>query len=170
MQMDLKLFKHNKKAYKAAVCLMEEVGKAAIIHPTGTGKSMIAFQLAVDNPHKRIVWFSPSEYIFRTQLDNITKILSGQNYEIKNIIFLTYAKLMHNEAIIEVLCPDYIILDEFHRCGAVEWGKSITKLLNVYPNVKLLGLSATNIRYLDNPEPESGQWSFSKPRCHYRSL
>ena len=47
---------------------------------------------------------------------------------------------MKNEADIENLQPDYIILDEFHRCGAMDWGKSVKKLLNAY---KRLGLSKT---------------------------
>lgn len=25
--------------------------------------------------------------------------------------------------------PDYIVLDEFHRCGAQEWGKGVKALL-----------------------------------------
>ena len=49
----------------------------------------------------------------------------------------------------EKLHPDYIVLDECHRCGAPEWGKSVQKLLDMYPKAKLLGLSATNVRYLD---------------------
>ena len=67
-----------------------------------------------------------------------------------NIQFMSYSRLMKNEDCIETLHPDYIILDEFHRCGAREWGKSIKKLLDTYPDARRLGLSATNIRYLDN--------------------
>ena len=70
--------------------------------------------------------------------------------EFDNIRFMSYIRLMKNEDSIEILHPDYIILDEFHRCGAAEWGKSVRKLLNACPNAKRLGLSATNIRYLDN--------------------
>jgi len=44
------LFEHNRKAYKAALCLMQETGRAAVIHPTGTGKSFLAFKLCVDHP------------------------------------------------------------------------------------------------------------------------
>ena len=146
--MDLKLFEHNKKAYAAARQLMEEEGKAAIIHPTGTGKSLIAFQLALDYANETVVWLSPSEYIFRTQLENVKRIMGVQDVFL-NIKFLTYAKLMHNEDYIPHLHPCYIVLDEFHRCGAMEWGKSVNLLLEMYPNAKVLGLSATNIRYLD---------------------
>ena len=48
--MALRLFEHNEKAYHTAVQMMEQYGKAAIVHPTGTGKSYIAFKLIVDNP------------------------------------------------------------------------------------------------------------------------
>ena len=41
----LQLFEHNENAYRSAVQMMEECGKAAIVHPTGTGKSYIAFKL-----------------------------------------------------------------------------------------------------------------------------
>lgn len=69
----LRLFEHNEKAYRAAVRMMEQYGKAAIVHPTGTGKSYIAFKLIEDNPEKAVIWLSPSEYIFKTQLENLKR-------------------------------------------------------------------------------------------------
>jgi len=57
---------------------------------------------------------------------------------------------MINEEKIDEIHPDFIVLDEFHRCGATEWGKSVEKLLASCKKAKILGLSATNIRYLDN--------------------
>lgn len=116
---------------------------AAVIHPTGTGKSMIAFKLVEQHPHNHFLWLSPSEYIYKTQLENI-------DTQFSNIEYMSYSRLMKHEDSIDTLRPDYIILDEFHRCGAAEWGKSVKKLLEAYPNAKRLGLSATNIRYLDN--------------------
>lgn len=150
MNVNLQLFPHNKKAYDAAEYLLEKEGKAAIIHPTGTGKSMIAFQLALNHAAKKVLWLAPSEYIFQTQLENIKRKCPVQENTFANVSFFTYAKLMHNEELIDSLEPDYIVLDEFHRCGAKEWGKSVEKLLSTYPDAKVLGLSATNIRYLDN--------------------
>lgn len=116
--------------------MLERDGMAAVIHPTGTGKSLIAFKLAQENPSKHFLWLSPSEYIYQTQLENL-----GEKLE--NIQFLSYSRLMKNEDSIETLQPDCIILDEFHRCGAAEWGKSVKNLLGTYPKVKRLGLSAT---------------------------
>lgn len=145
----ISLFSHNEAAYKAVVKMLAESGKAAVIHPTGTGKSFIGFRLCDDNPDGQVCWLSPSSYIFETQLDNIKKVTGG--YVPENITFFTYAKLMlMSEEELADIKPDYIILDEFHRAGAEMWGNGVQNLLKAYPDVPLLGLSATNIRYLDN--------------------
>ncbi len=159
--MGISLFEHNQTAYDAAVSMLDTAGKAAVIHPTGTGKSFIAFKLCEDHPQKTVCWLSPSEYIFYTQVENWKAAggkLQGKNKEedrqtsiIPNIRFYTYAKLMYiNQDTFEKIQPDYIILDEFHRCGATQWGSGVKKLLGLYPKAKVLGLSATSIRYLDN--------------------
>ena len=148
----LRLFEHNEKAYHAAVRMMEQYGKAAIVHPTGTGKSYIAFKLIEDNPEKVVIWLSPSEYIFKTQLESLKR--NDPDFPLANVHFYTYAKLMccteGQLAEIAGLQPSYIILDEFHRAGAECWGESTVALLRLCPDARLLGLTATNIRYLDN--------------------
>ena len=148
----LHLFEHNEKAYHAAVRMMERYGKAAIVHPTGTGKSYIAFKLIEDNPEKVVIWLSPSEYIFKTQLESLKR--NDPDFPLANVHFYTYAKLMCcTQAQLDEIAaqkPAYIILDEFHRAGAECWGESAVALLKLCPNTKLLGLTATNIRYLDN--------------------
>lgn len=150
--MALRLFEHNEKAYKSAVQMMEQFGKAAIVHPTGTGKSYIAFKLIEDNPDKVVIWLSPSEYIFKTQLESLKR--NDPDFPLANVHFYTYAKLMccTQAQLDEIVAqkPAYIILDEFHRAGAECWGESTVALLKLCPDAKLLGLTATNIRYLDN--------------------
>ena len=147
--MAMQLFEHNRIAYEAAVRMLSERGKAAVIHPTGTGKSFIGFKLCEDNPDKTICWLSPSRYIYQTQLENLAETSDG--YQPENVKFYTYAKLMNVSADeIAEIKPDYIILDEFHRCGAELWGAGVDAVLKAYPDVPVLGLSATAIRYLDN--------------------
>jgi len=141
--MSIHLYPHNEDAYRAVEAMLDEKGMAAVIHPTGSGKSMIAFKLAEQHADCQFLWLSPSEYIYKTQLEN-----TGEAFE--NITYMSYSRLMKNEDCIGTLNPDYIVLDEFHRCGAAEWGRSVRKLLDAYPTAKRLGLSATNIRYLDN--------------------
>lgn len=144
----IKLFAHNQIAYEAALAQLEETGKAAVIHPTGTGKSFIAFALAHEHPRCRVCWLSPSEYMFSTQCENLRRATQIDVPE--NITFYTYAKLMGlDEEALEAIDADYIVLDEFHRCGATEWGRGVERLLERSPQAGVLGLSATSIRYLD---------------------
>ncbi len=148
----LRLFEHNEKAYRAAVRMMDQYGKAAIVHPTGTGKSYIAFKLIEDNPEKVVLWLSPSEYIFKTQLESLKR--NDPDFPLANVHFYTYTKLMCcTQAPLDEIAaqkPAYIILDEFHRAGAECWGESTVALLKLCPDAKLLGLTATNVRYPDN--------------------
>ena len=146
--MAIELYRHNEVAYRSAKALLRETGRAAVIHPTGTGKSFIAFKLCEEHPEERVLWLAPSEYIFRTQRENLAA--TGAVVP-ANIVFYTYAKLMllSAEEILS-LRPGYIVLDEFHRCGAKTWGQGVGRLLAAFPAAPLLGLSATNIRYLDN--------------------
>ena len=146
--MSIALFEHNECAYRAALDMLRKTGKAAVVHPTGTGKSFIGFKFCEDFPQWRICWLSPSEYIFRVQLENLTA--SGAEAP-QNITLLTYARLMlMSGEEVEALRPDLIILDEFHRCGAEQWRVGVQALLDANPSAPLLGLSATNIRFLDN--------------------
>ena len=152
----ISLYPHNENAYRAAIAMLAEKGKAAIVHPTGTGKSFIGFKLCEDHPKSTVCWLSPSEYIFKTQIENLKSVSAG--YEPENIRFFTYAKLMNmSEEDMAQIRPDYIILDEFHRCGAEMWGQGVKNLCGLFPDVPILGLSATAIRYLDNQRDMSDE-------------
>ena len=147
--MSISLYEHNQAAYDAALDMLAEKRKAAVVHPTGTGKSYIAFKLCEQFPDKSICWLSPSEYIYKTQLENLKE--DSEGWQPENVTFFTYAKLMlMTDEKLKEIKPDYIILDEFHRCGAEMWGDGVKRLLTMHPDTPILGLSATAIRYLDN--------------------
>ena len=78
--MSIHLYKHNEDAYRAVEPMLEEKQMAAVIRPTGTGKSMIAFKLVEQHPHNHFQWLSPSEYIYKTQLENIDTQFSNIEY------------------------------------------------------------------------------------------
>lgn len=146
--MAIQLFSHNMQAYTAVCDMLAFKGKAAVVHPTGTGKSFIAFKWIEDHPQAHVVWLSPSEYICWTQLENVYK--SSQTFSTEHVQFLTYARLMSlTDEQMGLLAPDCIILDEFHRCGAACWGQGVQRLLACFGGVQVLGLSATKVRYLD---------------------
>ncbi len=147
--MGIALYRHNEEACRAVQKLLAAEGRAAVVHPTGTGKSMIAFRLAQLQPERRFLWLSPSEYIVHTQMENVRQ--ADPEADFSSIQFMTYARLMLlSQETLDELRPDTIILDEFHRCGAEMWGAGVMRLLERYPQAQLFGLSATKIRYLDH--------------------
>lgn len=139
------LHEHNKRTYEN-ICRMydEGVGRIAIVQPTGSGKSLLMAKLIEDNPASRFFVLSTSHKIndqFKSKLDE--RILERLNFNI-------YCNMPNmKQETMEGLQPDYILLDEMHRALAKEWSKGIMHLLEMYPNAKVLGLSATPIRYLD---------------------
>ena len=154
--MAIPLFEHNERAYLAAMDMLQEKGRAAVIHPTGTGKSFIAFRCCEEMSSQKICWLSPSRYIFETQLENVRE--ADPSYDASNITFYTYAKLalMTEEELLAIV-PDCIVLDEFHRCGAQMWGQGVERLRMLFPKAMLLGLSATAVRYLDHQRNMAGE-------------
>ena len=57
--------------------MLSERGRAAVVHPTGTGKSFIGFKLCEDNPDRVVCWLSLSHYIYQTQLENLAETSNG---------------------------------------------------------------------------------------------
>lgn len=139
------LHEHNQKTYEN-ICRMygEGIQRVAVVQPTGSGKSLLMAKLIEDNPNSRFFVLSTSHKIndqFKSKLDE--KILDNLECNI-------YWNMPNmKQEIMELLQPDYIFLDEMHRALAKEWSKGINVLLEMYPNAKVLGLSATPIRYLD---------------------
>ncbi len=147
--MNLKLSQHNQEAYNQVVTMFTNKGMTAIIHLKGTCTSFIAFHFVDDYQDWKICWVSLSDYIFKVQLDNIKKVKKDISRE--NVTFMIYSKLMYmTDEEVDMLESTLIILDEFHRAGATEWSKGVNRLLGFFPEVKLLGLSATHIYYPDN--------------------
>lgn len=94
-----------------------------------------------------MLWLSPSEYIFKTQCENL--LATGAEVP-ENISFMTYAKLsLLSREELAGLCPDAVILDEMHRAAAPTWEKPVKALFSREPSPLVIGLTATNIRFLD---------------------
>ena len=147
--MPISLKPHNIETYKKVVDKIQETGRAAVIHPTGTGKMFISLKLLEENKGKKAIYLAPSNAILHDVKKNI--LAEGMTMaDFPSLKRLTYQKLasMSDEEI-EKLDADIIILDEFHHCGAPEWGKGVDRLTKRNEGAKILGLSATPLRYLD---------------------
>ena len=50
--MPIALFEHNRAAHESVLEMLDVSGKACVVHPTGTGKSFIAFKYCEDHPEE----------------------------------------------------------------------------------------------------------------------
>lgn len=144
----VQLYEHNQKTYDNLVQLLAVRDHAVCVQPTGTGKSFIMLKLIEDNPEQKFLITSPSVYIF----EQIKTHAEDSFLDISNCEFLTYQKITRmSEEAVKSIEADYIILDEFHRLGSSEWGgRGMDTLLKSHQQCKVLGTSATPIRYLDS--------------------
>ena len=89
--MALELYPHQVQASQAVSQMLMNKGRAAVILPTGTGKSYIAFHLIEQHPDSLFLWLGPSEYIFQTQTATLRS--TAPELSLHNVTFLTYAKV-----------------------------------------------------------------------------
>jgi superfamily II DNA or RNA helicase len=141
---NIKLYPHNQETYDKIQELWKTENKVAAVQATGTGKSYLILKCIYNVPDVNKVLLAPSNYILEQIENEVEEILP-------NTKTMTYSKLsfMSDDEIKE-LNVNYIFLDEFHRCGAEQWGDGVQRLLNMFPDAKILGTSATHIRFLDN--------------------
>ena len=147
--MPISLKPHNEETYRKVTDKLKRVNKAAVIHPTGTGKMYIALKLLEDNKEKKAIYIAPSNPILHDVKKNIFE--EGMTMsEFPNLKRITYQKLARmTDEEIKKIEADIIVLDEFHHCGAPEWGKGVERLLQRNEGASVLGLSATPLRYND---------------------
>lgn len=148
MSSAIKLYEHNQKAYDALLDMLGEGDRACVIKPTGTGKFVIFAKMVQDNPDKRFLLLGTNDYMFNDQMANLAEIAPGFTPE--NLQFMTYsAAMMKARRGEEISGYDVVVADEFHHCGAEEWGKGVTYILDANESAKVVGFSATPIRYSD---------------------
>lgn len=141
----IELYPHNQAALNHLEEALKYTRRAAVIQPTGTGKSFVALAFIERRPNNSFLYLAPSTHIF-----NQLKHHAGHTEVLLHTTMMTYQKLcLLHEDELGKLEPDYIILDEFHRCGADDWGSAVDHLLALYIECFLIGFTATPVRYLD---------------------
>lgn len=152
--MDLQIREHNLAAYNNVVDSFKTSNKSCVVHATGTGKAYIALQLIRDMKCSEtavyVTSYVPNLVTFK---ELVMKYLPEKYSSVDFVIYAglkRYVEEKHRSS-------NYIILDEFHRCGADVWSQSVDALLDVNKRAKVLGLSATPIRYLDNERDMSDE-------------
>ena len=155
-QQELELQEHQQDAYNAVQKTYEQGNRAAVVIPTGCGKSFIALKLMEDNRDKNILFLSPTIAIRNQMYNYIAKYIVGEEptserpakkiaeEHFPNLKIRLYQTLLKvSDEKMEKYHADIIIMDELHRTGAEKWGEKVNTLLEKNPNAKILGLTAT---------------------------
>ena len=151
--MGISLKKHNEEAYQKIKDMLKETDRAAVVHPTGTGKTYIALKW-IEETSGKTIYVAPSNHILNQVKEDVEKAkesgeISDEQYKrYKEVKYVTYTSLMELSKMESGY--DNIIIDEFHRCGAPEWSKGVDRIIKQSPNAKILGMTATPIRAVDN--------------------
>ena len=158
--MAIELYKHNKVAYDNVLEHYKNTNRTCVIHPTGSGKSFISLKFIEDNLNGRVLLLAPTYPILDQFSSNIAKNILGidtsklSQSEINNIVSTNFPNINFsiygNVDKISEKKYDSIVMDEFHRVGAESWGKGVNALLENNIEAKVLGVTATPIRYLDD--------------------
>ena len=146
MKQTIKLEQHNVETYEAIQEAFIERNHIGTVQATGTGKSYIIAKSIQDSGLDNILFLAPSLHI----IDEFKEKFCSLN---DAVTFMTYKKLSYVKDLEKFLTEsnfDFVILDEYHRCGAKTWGQAVKTMLSVYPDKKVLGVTATPIRFLDN--------------------
>lgn len=130
----IELLPHNIPTYGSVVESMDEHKKVILTQATGTGKTYVAGKFIEEHSKKPLI-LVPSLAIGK-QWEKL-----GLNAEIA-----TYQS-MHK---IDFSQYDLFVPDEAHHLGSEVWGKKFIESVMNDPNTRVLGLTATEIRYLDN--------------------
>ncbi|MDA7920081.1 Helicase associated domain protein, partial [Akkermansiaceae bacterium] len=148
---NVRLHSHNQTTFDSAIESLHGGSRVACIQATGTGKSyVIAKTMNEFSDGKKLV-IAPSHHILKQQKDVVPWLKSSTQ-------FMTYAGARNlEEAELKELNPELIVLDEFHRAGAEAWGGGVDHILKNCPDAKVLGTTATPIRYLDGERDMSDE-------------
>lgn len=136
----------NEAAFQKAVQSLETLNRAAVFHPTGTGKSCIAWKVVEAHPQTTFFWLVAGAQRLALRQAELTRynggILPG------NVRFCDCEKLAaatpEQWVRLGEQKPGCIVLDCYHELSAVCWAQSVQKLLRMCPQSKVLGLGVPN--------------------------
>ena len=139
------IYAYQKEFVDRAIDLLDSKGKAAVVLPTGVGKSYIAADVIRHylREDECVIWCINHLIICETQKEKF--IASSYKNVVPYISPLTYTSAGKYKG----KRPFLIVIDEFQYVGAVKWRQNIQKLLDMFPDVPVLGLSATPFRPSD---------------------
>lgn len=136
----------NEAAFQKAVQSLETLNRAAVFHPTGTGKSCIAWKVVEAHPQTTFFWLVVGAQRLALRQAELTRYNGGTLPG--NVRFCDCEKLAaatpEQWVRLGEQKPGCVVLDCYHELSAVCWAQSVQKLLRMCPQAKVLGLGVPN--------------------------
>ena len=133
----IELKEHNIEPYNRLCEALEKNNKVGYESATGTGKSFVGGKYVEEHGlEDKTLVLVPSNVI----RDGWKKMIPGINT-------MTYQSMLNLKGGLQKY--SLIICDEMHHLGAEQWGQKFREMTDGF-NGKMLGMSATPIRFLDN--------------------
>lgn len=136
----------NEAAFQKAVQSLETLNRAAVFHPTGTGKSCIAWKVVEAHPQTTFFWLVAGAQRLALRQAELTRYNGGTRPG--NVRFCDCEKLAaatpEQWVRLGEQKPGCVVLDCYHELSAVCWAQSVQKLLRMCPQAKVLGLGVPN--------------------------
>ena len=136
----------NEAAFQKAVQSLETLNRAAVFHPTGAGKSCIAWKVVEAHPQTTFFWLVAGAQRLALRQAELTRYNGGTLPG--NVRFCDCEKLAaatpEQWVRLGEQKPGCIVLDCYHELSAVCWAQSVQKLLRMCPQAKVLGLGVPN--------------------------
>ena len=136
----------NEAAFQKAVQSLETLNRAAVFHPTGTGKSCIAWKVVEAHPQTTFFWLVAGAQRLALRQAELTRYNGGTLPG--NVRFCDCEKLAaatpEQWVRLGEQKPGCVVLDCYHELSAVCWAQSVQKLLRMCPQAKVLGLGVPN--------------------------
>lgn len=136
----------NEAAFQKAVQSLETLNRAAVFHPTGTGKSCIAWKVVEAHPQTTFFWLVAGAQRLALRQAELTRYNGGTLPG--NVRFCDCEKLAaatpEQWVRLGEQKPGCIVLDCYHELSAVCWAQSVQKLLRMCPQARVLGLGVPN--------------------------
>ena len=155
--MEIELRDYNKRTLDNLYELLDRYKRVSINQPPSTGKSIITLKYIKDNLSNnklnRVLYITS----WKVAATEVEKKIEKYDIDKDKMDVVTYSTIRSDLFLDEIKNKNYdlIVIDEYQHAGAFITSQKLNILFNMFKDAKIIGTSATPIRYLDNQKDMS---------------
>ena len=155
--MEIELRDYNKRTLDNLYELLDRYKRVSINQPPSTCKSIITLKYIKDNllnnKLNRVLYITS----WKVAATEVEKKIEKYDIDKDKMDVVTYSTIRSDSFLDEIKNKNYdlIVIDEYQHAGAFITSQKLNILFNMFKDAKIIGTSATPIRYLDNQKDMS---------------